>query len=259
MADYDRHPLDSDGESNIDARSSSDNDDAVFATDEPDTEPPQRPLLKSSLYILAIGFALAFITGVWASNSEPNSTGEIVGSWLQRVGIFVMLAAFCGILFAYRYTYLKELISKGSTARFPNWTGSEWMLLAPAMLGVVCIHWILLYLTQSLLGNYFLLISVAVIMIHANLCVTMLFHCEGIWRGFCIGFVATIALCVMGGGLQYIWSFFLSGFSFRRGNTLPIWPVITFHAFFVLNGFISAAYVWLHGKLKPPSQNQTNV
>lgn len=260
MNNHEKHPLDptdDDPEGPSENDESVENDDAVFGAGDDDTETPPRPLLKPSLYVLGVGFAIAFICGVWASNSAPNSTGETLGSWLQRVGIIVMLVAFCGILFAYRFTYLKELWLNTKT---PSFSLSDWMLMVPIMLAVVGLHGIALLLLRTPLGNSIFLLSLAIIATQASLCATMIVYSQGIWRGFCIGFVAVVALCIMGGGLSYSWSLLATGMTFRRTSRVtPVWPAVAIHAFFVLNGFISAGYVWLHQRMLTDQASATEI
>lgn len=254
MNDHESNPLDEDlPTSSIQATN---NDDAVFAAYDEEPEAPPRPLLKPSLYLLAVGFAIAFIFGVLATNSGPNTTGEMLGSWLNRVGIFIMLAAFCGILFAYRYTYLLGLYQQ---TREKNFATSEWTLLTPVMLAVLGFHWLLLLAFQSAFGNFVLLVSLAIIIIHASLMVTMVYYSNGIWKGFCIGFVASIAITLMGGGFPYILSSLTTGLTFRRATPVATWPGIALHAFFVLNGFISAIYVWSHQKMQRLSESRQDT
>ncbi|MCR9293054.1 MAG: hypothetical protein NXI32_10075 [bacterium] len=234
---YDVHPLDRD------------DDDPDETYKEPDWLPaaaqkdqPRRPLLKPSLVVLGVSFAVAFLSGVVAANSQPMSIAERTGSAINRIAVLVMLAAFCGVLFSYRYEYLRGLWLRSrptvSGRRMPEFVG----LLILNLVGFL-ILWACLLLLSFLFWPSIALLGVAAIVLQASLSATMAVYGRGIWRGFAIGYLVAALLLIGSGASTFGYAFF-GGFFNGRGGP-QFWgfvPVAILHLFLIVNGLVSAAY-----------------
>lgn len=212
----------------------------VFSTADHEAEVPERPLLKPSLVILVFGFAIALSFGVLATSSPPNSTGERLGSTMQRVGIFTMLLAFCGILFAYRYSFLKRVFLRLAASEWMR----PWLFLLPSMLGFLLFHWVLLLTLRGLFADISN-ISAAILVIQASICAVMVRMHLGPIQGFAIGYLAaflTSAFWIDGIVLS---SLFARSSPLMRGFETSVWSVLYFHSFLIFTGFLAAGYVSL--------------
>lgn len=258
-----RHPLDPHPDDELPASSTPTNDEQnsfepEFSTeakaDESALTQPNRPLLKPSLILLGSGFAVAFLAGVAASNSEPNSTGETLGSWMNRAGVITMLVAFCGILFAYRFDWLRQLYSRQNA---PAWFRSEMpSLLAWNTLAVLAV-WCILLSLKPLLGNMLVVLALAILILHTSLAVTMAIFNKGIWRASGIGFACAVLLLFSGGGTNLIFGFVSQTmYSSRRGD-VSVTAFILGYLFIVSNGLLAASYVWLLGFIQRKSESHS--
>lgn len=205
----------------------------ISSAQEPSTK-VFRPLLKPCIFGISAGFVVAFLAGVTAANSAPQSAGEVVGSAVQRIGIIVMLVSFCGILLAYRIPHLKKIPMKSpKELRIPDFLS---LLVSKAVF--VVFFWILLLSTQGISGSFAIAVTSYVLILYAALLTVAAVWRTGCRRAYAIGALATIVLSFYGGA----GSLFLGGF-YGRGAALSLWPVGIFLSLVVLNGLICAGYV----------------
>lgn len=192
-----------------------------------------RPLLKPCIVGISAGFVVAFLAGVTAANASPQSTGEVVGSALQRVGIIVMLVSFCGILLAYRIPHMKKIPLKSpKQLRIP-----EFLSLLVSHTVFLVLFWIVLLIAQSLLGPFAIGVIAYVLTLYASLLTVAAVWRTGCRRAYAIGALATIILSFYGGA----GSLFVGGY-YTRASANMAWPIGVFLSIVVLNGLICAGY-----------------
>lgn len=192
-----------------------------------------RPLLKPCIVGISAGFIVAFLAGVTAANASPQSTGEVVGSALQRIGIVVMLVSFCGILLAYRIPHMKKIPMKSpKELRIP-----DFLKLFVSQTVFLIFFWIVLLIAQSLLGRMAIGVLGYILILYASLLTVSAVWRTGCRRAYAIGALATIILSFYGGA----GSLFVGGY-YGRASAILAWPAGVFLSLVVLNGLICAAY-----------------
>jgi hypothetical protein len=202
-------------------------------------EDVNRPLLKSSIIALSVGFAIAFLAGVASSNAPPNSRLEIVGSMVNRLGVFVMLVAFCLILLAYRIRHIRKLTFRVSNQR---WFESGYAALVVFNLFLIGGIWCLVYVTSAWPGPGNVLLAFGFGIVYIALMVTMVIWHTGYLRAYAVG-ALTASCIIVYSGAPTVWAV---GPAFRRGaSSFPLWSFGTIATFVVVSGTLCAGYVYL--------------
>ncbi len=221
------HPLDDDAE-------------YQFSQDvEVSQNPVYQPLLKWSFRIAAVSFAIVFLASVAANNANPNSTAEILGRTLSRIGAAVLLAACCGMLLAYRLPHLiRAPIELPAARRGFAWLTSGFATLVYCNLAGLVIIWGCLFALGNFLGNGITFVLALLGVVYAGLMATMVLWHQNYLRAYAVGALTVILLIFNTGGMQIL--FFMPT---MRGNWQVQWPLGIAFSMAALNGLVCAGYV----------------
>lgn len=201
--------------------------------------------IRWSLRALVTGAIIAFLAGVAAANSVPQSPGEIGFSVVNRAGILLMLASCVAMLIGYRWDQLRS-ISLPKHRPKSHWGN---LLIFNALFLVSAV--VLQFIAAATLHRYSLILCVGISMLQCALAVTMVVVQKGIWRCYGVG-VAVIQVLNMTSGIQtsfasaYVYSAIsLGGLSRGMPNWLGVselLPIMGIQIFACVTGLLCAGY-----------------
>lgn len=203
-----------------------------------------KPLLRISVIIAAIAFALVFVFSVLGSNAPFNSTMQQVCNGISNICAMFMLAACCGILFAYRLPHIDvaQLGSGALAAR--GWMSNSFAVLVAVNLMAILLMWVSLFFLSGLFGVYFALPLGFGMICLAGLAATMAVVHKGFLRGYAIGMLAVLFLLMNGsfGMILMMGPGFGGGRGGGAGYSIGIAILLTIAPFV---GLLCAGYVML--------------
>ena len=171
-----------------------------------------KPLLRICVIIAGVAFALVFVFSLLGNNAPFNSILQQVGSGISNVCAMIMLAACCGILFAYRLPHIDPAQLRSGALSARGWMANRLVVLGVINLIAILLMWASVFLISGLLGVYFTLVLGFVLVCLAGLAATMAVIHRGYLRGYAVGMLAVIVL------LSNVGVMTMMIFSFRGGS-----------------------------------------
>ncbi len=203
-----------------------------------------KPLLRICVIIAAVAFALVFMFSVLGNNSPFQSTMQQVCNGISNVCALLMLAACCGILFAYRLPHIDPAQLHHGALAARGWMSNSFVMLVGVNLMTIAMMWASVYLLAGLFGVYFSLILGFGLICLTGLAATMAVVHKGYLRGYAVGMLAVIALSTNGGISMML--MFGPGFGGGRGGLAGYSiGVATMLTIVPLVGLLCAGYVIL--------------
>ena len=192
-------------------------DDFEFGTATPIDDSRTRahkPLLRLCVSVAAVAFALVFVFSLLSNNAPFNSILQRVCSGLSNVCAMVMLAACCGILFAYRLPHFDPAQLRTGALTASGWMSNRFAVLVVTNLMAILLMWASVFLISGQLELYFALVLGFVMICLAGLAATMAVVHRGYLRGYAVGMLAVIVLLSNGG----VMTMMMFGFGGRPGG-----------------------------------------
>lgn len=198
-----------------------------------------KPLLRICVIIAGVAFALVFVFSVLGNNAPFNSILQQVCSGISNVCAMIMLAACCGILFAYRLPHIDPAQLRSGALSARGWMANRLVVLVGINLIAILLMWASVFFISGLLGVYFTFVLCFVLVSLAGLAATMAVVHRGYLRGYAVGMLAVIVLLANVGVMTTM----IFGFSGSRGvvgNSVGVAILLTIAP---LVGLLCAGYV----------------
>jgi hypothetical protein len=200
-------------------------------------------LLRLCLIVLVASAAIAFLSGVAASNAPPSSTMETISSTVNRISAVVMLIGFCGILLAYRMPQWRQSELKMSGM---HWVRSDYLYLVMANVAGAGLLLGFNMLVAPLFGISMVGAVYALLSIYIALLVTMVVWHKDYLRAYAIGVLTVFGLQAFAFmGMISAWTYG----QVRGGGSLN-WQLSVLLLTAVLAGLICAGYVRLLSRFR---------
>jgi hypothetical protein len=207
-----------------------------------------KPLLRISVIVAAVAFALVFVFSLLGNNAPFNSTMQQVCNGISNVSAMIMLAACCGILFAYRLPHIDPVQLRSGALAARGWLSNSFVVLVAINLVAILMMWAGVFFLSGLFGLYFAVPLAIGLICLIGLAATMAVFHRGYLRGYAIGMLAVLVL-VMNGGVGMFFMFipgFRGGMGGVAGYSIGIATLLTIAPFV---GVLCAGYVALIEKL----------
>jgi len=210
-----------------------------------------KPLLRISVMIAAVAFALVFVFSLLGSNAPFNSMMQQVCNGISNVSAMVMLAACCGILFAYRLPHIDPVQLRSGALAAGGWLSNRFVVLVVINIMAILLMWASVFLISGLFGVYFALVLGFGMICLTGLAATMAVVHKGYLRGYAVGMLAVFVMFMNGsfgmmlmfgpgfGGGRVVW------YSIGIATLLTIAPLV---------GLLCAGYVGLIEKFSREPQ-----
>jgi len=250
---YERHPLDDD------ADGAENNPRSKRTHEGRDMTQAYQPLLRASKYILIGSGAIVFLSGVAASNAQPNSGFESVAISVNRLSVMALLCGFVMLLVAFRIPHMQislagfspedraaspgsrsSLATSSSSASNSRATrrqapGIEQLLIINASL--IGLIWITLALSPAIIYDALLLAYSGLMIISMGLLVTMVIWNKGWLKAYAVGVLVALLPVIL-------WSFTSARILMFRGGWETTLMVSILMSLPFLTGLACAGYVY---------------
>jgi hypothetical protein len=203
-----------------------------------------KPLLRISVIIAAIAFALVFVFSVLGNNAPFNSTMQQVCYGISNVCAIFMLAACCGILFAYRLPHFDVAQLPSGALAAQGWMSNSFAVLVAINLMAILLMWASVFFLTGLFGVYLALPLGFGMICLSGLAATMAVFHKGYLRGYAIGLLAVLFMLMNGsfGMMLMMGPGFGGGRGGGAGYSIGIAILLTIAPFV---GLLCAGYVML--------------
>ncbi|MDX1925765.1 MAG: hypothetical protein SFV81_04565 [Pirellulaceae bacterium] len=203
-----------------------------------------KPLLRISVIVAALSFGAVFVFSLLGNNAPFNSTMQQVCYGVSNVSAMIMLAACCGILFAYRLPHLDPAQIRNGALAASGWMSNRFIVLVGVNIIGILMIWASVFFLSGLFGVYFAVPLGFALLCLTGLAATMAIIHRGYLRGYAVGTLAVLIMLIngnlpmmlmfgggFGGGMGGV-----AGFSVGIAGMLTIAPLI---------GLVCAGYVAL--------------
>jgi hypothetical protein len=203
-----------------------------------------KPLLRVSVIIAAIAFALVFVFSVLGSNAPFDSMLQKACFGISNVCAMFMLAACCGILFAYRLPHIDVAQLRSGALAAKGWMSNSFAVLATINLMAILVMWACVFFLSGLFGVFLTLPLGLGMLCLSGLAATMAVFHKGYLRGYAIGMLAVLFVLMNGsfGMLMMMGPGFGGGRGGGAGYSIGIAILLTIAP---LVGLLCAGYVML--------------
>jgi hypothetical protein len=176
-------------------------DDFEFGAATPNADSRTRahkPMLRISVIIAALAFGAVFVFSLLGNGAQFNSTMQQVCYGVSNISAMIMLAACCGILFAYRLPHIdpEQLRNGALTAR--GWMSNNFTVLVGLNLIAILMMWASVFFLSGLFGVYFVLLLGFAMLCLAGLAATMALIHRGYLQAYGVGLLAILFMLLNG-------------------------------------------------------------
>lgn len=203
-----------------------------------------KPLLRISVIVAALSFGAVFVFSLLGNNAQFNSTMQQICFGVSNVSAMIMLAACCGILFAYRLPHLDPAQIRNGALTARGWMSNRFAVLVGLNLIAILMMWASVFFLSGLFGVFFVVPLGFAMLCLAALAATMSVVHRGYVRGYAIG-TLTVLILLMNGNFAMMLAFGpgfgggmggVAGFSVAIATAMTIAPLL---------GLVCAGYVAL--------------